>query len=115
MAIVAGNLSGAAPKAAQIDLAMSGNLPPVSFGFVTATRGPPTDLGATWLNATRCNWIEVYLDIGSYSIGSAVMVLWPVAMLCLLMIYIERNGERLVGTAPSSLVLVGIPILIFLH
>lgn len=58
---------------------------------------------------------EVYLDIGSYSIGSAVMVLWPVVMLCLLMIYIERNGERLVGTALLSLVLVGIPILILLH
>ncbi|WP_339432129.1 MULTISPECIES: DUF6708 domain-containing protein [unclassified Pseudomonas] len=58
---------------------------------------------------------EVCLDIGSYSIGSAVMVLWPVVMLCLLMIYIERNGERLVGTALLSLVLVGIPILILLH
>ncbi|MBK3467997.1 DUF6708 domain-containing protein [Pseudomonas sp. MF6776] len=74
------------------------------------TGPPPKDvLNTIW----RKN--DVFLDIGSYSIGSAVMVLWPVVMLCLLMIYIERNGERLVGTALLSLVLVGIPILILLH
>ena len=51
------DLPGAAPGAAQIDLAMSGNLTPVSAGFGTGTRGTPTDLGATWLNTSQCSWI----------------------------------------------------------
>ncbi|MGE7960165.1 DUF6708 domain-containing protein [Pseudomonas sp. NPDC089530] len=58
---------------------------------------------------------EVFLDIGSYSIGSFVMVLWPVVLLCLLMIYVDRNAEKLLSTVVMSLVLVGIPILILLH
>ncbi|MGZ7456392.1 toxin VasX [Pseudomonas sp. Ma2-10] len=53
------DLPGAAPGAAQIDLAMSGNLTPVSAGFGTGTRGTPTDLGSTWLNASQCTWIPV--------------------------------------------------------
>ncbi|SDY69989.1 DUF6708 domain-containing protein [Pseudomonas sp. NFIX28] len=58
---------------------------------------------------------EVFLDIGSYSIGSFVMVLWPVVLLCLCMIYIDRDSEKLLGTVGLSLFLVGIPILILLH
>lgn len=58
---------------------------------------------------------EVFLDIGSYSIGSAVMVLWPVVLLCLFMIYVDRNTENVLTTIIMSLVLVGIPILIILY
>lgn len=64
------DLPGAAPGAAQIDLAMSGNLTPVSAGFGTGTRGTPTDLGATWLNATQCNWIPVDAGQGLRLSGS---------------------------------------------
>lgn len=64
------DLPGAAPGAAQIDLAMSGNLTPVSAGFGTGTRGTPTDLGATWLNATECNWIPVDAGQGLRLSGS---------------------------------------------
>ncbi|WP_415760514.1 toxin VasX [Pseudomonas sp. LT1P18] len=64
------DLPGAAPGAAQIDLAMSGNLTPVSAGLGTGTRGTPTDLGATWLNATQCNWIPVDAGQGLRLSGS---------------------------------------------
>ncbi|POA34507.1 MULTISPECIES: DUF6708 domain-containing protein [unclassified Pseudomonas] len=39
---------------------------------------------------------EVFLDIGSYSIGSAVMVLWPMVMLFLGMAYIFKDFDALV-------------------
>ncbi len=64
------DLPGAAPGAAQIDLSMSGNLTPVSAGFGTGTRGTPTDLGATWLNASRCSWIPVDAGQGLRLSGS---------------------------------------------
>ncbi|VVP00876.1 hypothetical protein PS903_02772 [Pseudomonas fluorescens] len=34
---------------------------------------------------------EVFLDIGSYSVGSAVMVMWPMVMLFLAMSFFTRN------------------------
>ncbi|MFQ6575863.1 hypothetical protein ACLOF5_21665 [Pseudomonas sp. UM16] len=49
---------------------------------------------------------EVFLDIGSYSIGSAVMVIWSIAMLFALMYYITSNSLILGG----GLIIVGIPI-----
>ena len=64
------DLPGAAPGAAQIDLAMSGNITPVSAGFGAGTRGTPTDLGATWLNATQCSWIPVEAGQGLRLSGS---------------------------------------------
>ncbi|MGE4408381.1 DUF6708 domain-containing protein [Pseudomonas sp.] len=76
------------------------------------TGQPPRDvLNTIW----RKN--EVFLDIGSYSIGSAVMVLWPCLMLCLLLIYSTRNNLpefsnfMLVG----GVIIVGIPTLIVLY
>ena len=36
---------------------------------------------------------EVFLDIGNYSIGSAVMVLWPMVMLFAFMGYLFRNDH----------------------
>ena len=36
---------------------------------------------------------EVFLDIGNYSIGSAVMVLWPMVMLFAFMGYLFRNDQ----------------------
>lgn len=53
------DLPGAAPTAAQIDLAMSGNPTPSSVSFGTSPRGTPTDLGATWLKTSQCSWIPV--------------------------------------------------------
>ncbi|WP_339432128.1 hypothetical protein [Pseudomonas sp. EA_65y_Pfl2_P78] len=64
------DLPGAAPGAAQIDLAMNGNITPVSAGFGAGTRGTPTDLGATWLNATQCSWIPVEAGQGLRLSGS---------------------------------------------
>ncbi|MFJ7314655.1 toxin VasX [Pseudomonas sp. NPDC098747] len=64
------DLPGAAPGAAQIDLSMSGNPTPVSAGFGTGTRGTPTDLGATWLNASQCTWISADAGQGLRLTGS---------------------------------------------
>ncbi|WP_085701325.1 DUF6708 domain-containing protein [Pseudomonas sp. B26(2017)] len=50
---------------------------------------------------------EVFLDIGNYSIGSAVMVLWPMVMLFALMNYITPDPMIWGG----GLIIVGIPIL----
>jgi hypothetical protein len=50
---------------------------------------------------------EVFLDIGSYSIGSAVMVLWPGVMLFSLLNYITPDPLIWGG----GLIIVGVPIL----
>ncbi|MDR6917512.1 hypothetical protein J2X66_004391 [Pseudomonas sp. 3296] len=50
---------------------------------------------------------EVFLDIGNYSIGSAVMVIWPGVMLFLLMSYITPDPLMWGG----ALIIMGIPIL----
>ncbi|MBZ9782037.1 hypothetical protein K9857_10825 [Pseudomonas sp. REP124] len=58
---------------------------------------------------------EVFLDIGSYSIGSAVMVIWPVLLICIWLVYNERNaGGYFWGAMALSSFVVGIPILIVL-
>jgi hypothetical protein len=49
---------------------------------------------------------EVFLDIGNYSIGSAVMVIWPGVMLFLLMSYITPDPLMWGG----ALIIMGIPI-----
>ncbi|WP_283183438.1 hypothetical protein [Pseudomonas svalbardensis] len=49
---------------------------------------------------------EVFLDIGSYSIGSAVMVLWPMVLLFALLNYITPDPLIWGG----GLIIVGIPI-----
>ncbi|WP_339457501.1 hypothetical protein [Pseudomonas sp. EA_65y_Pfl1_P120] len=49
---------------------------------------------------------EVFLDIGNYSIGSAVMVIWPGVMLFLLMSYITPDPLMWGG----ALMIMGIPI-----
>ncbi|PSS45052.1 hypothetical protein [Pseudomonas sp. BBP2017] len=48
---------------------------------------------------------EVFLDIGNYSIGSAVMVIWLMGMLFALMYYITPDPLMLGG----GLIIVGIP------
>ncbi|WP_426159921.1 hypothetical protein [Pseudomonas sp. TSRC2-2] len=50
---------------------------------------------------------EVFLDIGNYSIGSAVMVLWPMALLFVLLNYI--TPDPLIWG--SGLIIVGVPVL----
>ncbi|MHB2058315.1 hypothetical protein [Pseudomonas monsensis] len=50
---------------------------------------------------------EVFLDIGNYSIGSAVMILWPMALLFVLLNYITPDPLIWGG----GLIIVGVPIL----
>ncbi|SER84706.1 hypothetical protein SAMN03159444_05214 [Pseudomonas sp. NFACC02] len=50
---------------------------------------------------------QVFLDIGNYSIGSAVMVIWPVLLLFVFMTYITPHPLMWGG----GLIIVGIPIL----
>ncbi|MEF9901044.1 MAG: hypothetical protein RR736_03510 [Pseudomonas sp.] len=49
---------------------------------------------------------DVFLDIGNYSIGSAVMVIWPMVMLFALMYYITPDPVMMWG----AIIIVGIPI-----
>lgn len=53
----------------------------------------------------------VFLDIGSYSIGSAVMVIWPVVLLFTLVNYITPDPLIWGG----GLIIVGIPVLLVVH
>ncbi len=75
------------------------------------TGQPPKDvLNTIW----RKN--DVFLDIGDYSIGSAVMVIWPVLMIYVLLVYSTRDVPELSnGFAILGLVIVGIPSLIVLY
>ncbi|KAE9641695.1 hypothetical protein EJA70_21305, partial [Pseudomonas sp. PB103] len=54
---------------------------------------------------------EVFLDIGNYSIGSAVMVIWPMVMLFALLNYITPDPLIWGG----GLIIVGIPILLVIQ
>jgi hypothetical protein len=60
---------------------------------------------------------EVFLDIGSYSIASAVMVMWPMVMLFLSLAYGLRNisPELSTFTLIGGGVITGIPALILIH
>lgn len=91
------DLPGAAPGAAQIDLAMTGNLTPFSAGLGTGTQGTPTDLGATWLNASQCDWIPVDAGQGLRLSGGFVTPL-------------TRLSLRLCYLSPVALLAVGAPI-----
>ena len=72
------------------------------------TGQPPRDvLNTIW----RRN--DVFLDIGDYSVGSFVMMIWPVLMIYVLLAYITRNTPELSQVfSIGGAVLVGIPILI---
>ncbi|ARS47657.1 hypothetical protein PSMEN_04375 [Ectopseudomonas mendocina] len=75
------------------------------------TGQPPRDvLNTIW----RKN--EVFLDIGSYSIGSAVMVIWPALLLAVLILW-NTGGfvGRNTGLTILFSIMLGIPILILLH
>ncbi|MFQ6576458.1 hypothetical protein ACLOF5_24720 [Pseudomonas sp. UM16] len=54
---------------------------------------------------------EVFIDIGNYSIGSAVMVIWPMVMLFAFMNYLTPDPIVLVG----GVIIVGIPILFLIQ
>nr|WP_315446762.1 DUF6708 domain-containing protein [uncultured Pseudomonas sp.] len=60
---------------------------------------------------------EVFLDIGNYSIGSAVMVLWPGVMLFLAMAYGFRNiaPDLSVFTLIGGGIIIGIPALFLIQ
>ena len=54
---------------------------------------------------------EVFLDIGNYSIGSAVMVLWPGVMLFAWMGYLFRNDhDEMHLFAVMTIFIIGVPI-----
>ncbi|SDS60950.1 hypothetical protein SAMN05216198_2336 [Halopseudomonas litoralis] len=75
------------------------------------TGQPPRDmLNIIW----RKN--DVFLDIGSYSIGSAVMVIWPLLVLFIWMGWL--TGAEVIGDSfywYGFMCFCGIPILIFLY
>ncbi|MDH2243984.1 hypothetical protein N5J70_18745 [Pseudomonas sp. GD03909] len=74
------------------------------------TGQPPKDvLNTIW----RKN--DVFLDIGDYSIGSAVMVIWPVLLLAILLIWADSGGPATSMLAWGFGIIVGIPALIVLH
>jgi hypothetical protein len=56
----------------------------------------------------------VFIDVGSYSIGSAVMVMWPTLMVFLAISFFTRNLEMRWYFDPGGVILV-IPILILIH
>ncbi|MEB0224872.1 hypothetical protein [Pseudomonas sp. 10S4] len=61
---------------------------------------------------------DVFLDIGSYSIGSAVMVLWPVVMLFLVMAYFTRNiasGDFSQDILVAGSIITGVPALFLIQ
>ncbi|WP_312934606.1 toxin VasX [Pseudomonas sp.] len=80
------DLPGAAPGSAQIDLAMSGNVIPRSVGFGSGVRGTPTDLGASWLTASRCDWIPISAGQGLRLSGNFH---WPLARLSIRLCYLS--------------------------
>ncbi|MFJ4119581.1 hypothetical protein ACIPV9_24620 [Pseudomonas psychrophila] len=64
-------------------------------------RKPSDVLNTIWRKS------DVFIDIGNYSIGSAVMTIWPMVMLFTLMNYIKPDPLIWGG----GLIIVGIPIL----
>ncbi|WP_458717484.1 hypothetical protein [Pseudomonas gregormendelii] len=60
---------------------------------------------------------EVFLDIGNYSIGSAVMVLWPMVMLFLGLAFAFRNiaPDLSVFTLVGGGIIIGIPTLFLIQ
>ena len=60
---------------------------------------------------------EVFLDVGSYNIGSAVMVMWPSVMLFLAMSFFTRNLDSDFSQDVLILgaIVLGIPVLILIH
>ena len=60
---------------------------------------------------------EVFLDIGNYSIGSAVMVMWPTMMLFLGLAFAFRNiaPDLSVFTLVGGGIIIGIPTLFLIQ
>jgi hypothetical protein len=61
---------------------------------------------------------EVFLDIGNYSIGSAVMVLWPVVIMFLAMAYFTRNiadGDFSTDILVAGSIITGVPTLFLIQ
>jgi hypothetical protein len=60
---------------------------------------------------------EVFLDIGYYSVGSAVMVMWPTLMMFLAISFFTRNldPDYSQGVLILGAIIVGVPILILIQ
>ena len=59
---------------------------------------------------------EVFLDIGNYSIGSAVMVLWPMVVLFAFMGYLFRNDhDEMHLFAVMTTIIIGVPTVLLIQ
>lgn len=77
---------------------------------VPTGREPKDVLNTIW----RKN--EIFLDIGSYSIGSAVMTIWPVLIMSILFLYYESfSDEYFEWSLALTLFVLGIPIFLVIR
>ncbi|WP_354675740.1 DUF6708 domain-containing protein [Pseudomonas syringae USA007] len=58
---------------------------------------------------------EAYLDIGCYSVGSAVMVIWPMMIMFLIMGYYSWNDDEWPIFIVCASAIIGIPTLMLIH
>lgn len=58
---------------------------------------------------------EVYLDIGCYSVGSAVMVIWTMMIMFLIMGYYSWNDDEWPIFIVCASAIIGIPTLMLIH
>jgi hypothetical protein len=59
---------------------------------------------------------EVFLDVGNYSIGSAVMVLWPMVVLFAFMGYLFRNDhDEMHLFAVMTTIIIGVPTVLLIQ
>ncbi|MDU8582924.1 DUF6708 domain-containing protein [Pseudomonas syringae pv. actinidiae] len=58
---------------------------------------------------------EVYLDIGCYSVGSAVMVIWPMMIMFLIMGYYSWNDDEWPIFIVCASAIIGIPTLMLIQ
>lgn len=78
--------------------------------FPLPTGEQPEDvLGNIW----RKN--EVYLDVGTYAVGSVVMSLWPMLILVSVGAYFEWGGRFFYIYAIGSILIIGLPVLMFVY
>ena len=57
---------------------------------------------------------DVYMDVGTYAIGSALMVIWPVFILIISMGYFEWEGRFFYIYAMGAGLIIGIPIVMLI-
>lgn len=73
----------------------------------------PLDTGESPVDMLNIIWRknDVFLDVGNYSLGSFIMIAWPLILLFLLIGYIMPDPLLML----SGFVVVGCPVLCFIH